>query len=679
MRVGHGSALLPVADGTAMGGYVDRPGPSTGVLDELQVDCLSIGGPAGRLVLVVAEVVCINEDLAAGVRRRVREALNDPDVDVWACATHTHSGPDVGCVAGGGPTPSEWRRRLGDAAVEAARAAVASERECAGRLHVGELRAVGSPRGHENAEHRVSVDVLSCVDVDGIVEGVLAVVPVHPTVLPAGSTLVSGDLTAAIRNALRPRLGSPWVVVATGAAGDISTRRTRRAQTPEECRRLGDEAAEQIARLMGTAPTSVWEADGGACSSRRDSVAMPVRRQDPTELKALRRSLQERHGVELRAGATATARTLETVLQGVDVAETHARWGAIDLSLSAARLGRLCLFGIGAEPFHSVRDDVRSRCADPAVVLGYANGHVGYLPDEDAYSEPGYEVLSSPFGPDAAATTVASLIDLLPDPTPTEDRVTATDAPEVNQLACARLMKAAIERVSETQTENISRAADLVVDAILNDGIIQVFGTGHSRSIAMEIAGRAGGLVPANALSIKDLVMYGGTAPSAILDPTIERDARLAQRILDLADTHPEDVFIIASNSGGNGSVVELALLAKGRGHQVIAVTSLEHTQHVVSRHESGKRLFEIADVVIDNCGVFGDAAMPLPAGGAIAATSSLTGVLIAQMLVAEVCGRLLRMGKEVPVLVSANVPGGDEHNEDLNERYGGRVRRSEP
>jgi uncharacterized phosphosugar-binding protein len=257
--------------------------------------------------------------------------------------------------------------------------------------------------------------------------------------------------------------------------------------------------------------------------------------------------------------------------------------------------------------------------------------------------------------------------------------VTATDTQEVDQHACARLMKAAVERVSETQTENISRAADLVVEAILNEGIIQVFGTGHSRSIAMEIAGRAGGLVPANALSIKDLVMYGGTAPSAILDPTIERDAGLAQRILDLADTHLEDVFIIASNSGGNGSVVELALLAKQRGHQVIAVTSLAHTQHVVSRHSSGKRLFEIADVVIDNCGVFGDAAMPLPAGGAIAATSSLTGVLIAQMLVAEVCGRLLRLGKEVPVLVSANVPGGDEHNEDLNERYGGRVRRSEP
>ena len=257
--------------------------------------------------------------------------------------------------------------------------------------------------------------------------------------------------------------------------------------------------------------------------------------------------------------------------------------------------------------------------------------------------------------------------------------MTVTDAQHVDQHACAQLMRDALERVIATQTANIARAADLVIEAIDDGGIMQVFGTGHSRSIAMEIAGRAGGLVPANALSIKDLVMYGDTAPAEILDPTIERDPELAARILALADTRPEDVFIIASNSGGNGSVVELARLARERGHQIVAVTSLAHSERVTSRHPSGLRLFEIADVVIDNCGVFGDASLPLPGGGAIAATSSLTGVLIAQMLVAEVCGRLLRLGKEVPVLISANVPGGDEHNEAVNARYGERVRRSEP
>jgi uncharacterized phosphosugar-binding protein len=257
--------------------------------------------------------------------------------------------------------------------------------------------------------------------------------------------------------------------------------------------------------------------------------------------------------------------------------------------------------------------------------------------------------------------------------------MTATEAHDIDQLACARIMGAALNRVVETQTPNIRRAAELVLDAIASGAIIQVFGTGHSRSIAMEIAGRAGGLVPANALSIKDVVMYGGARPDEILDPTVERDPALAHRILELADTRPEDVFIVASNSGGNGSVVELALLAKERGHPVIAITSLEHSRRVQSRHASGRRLFEVADVVIDNCGVFGDAALPLPDGAAIAATSSLTGVTIAQMLVAEVCGELLRRGMDVPVLRSQNVPGGDEHNEVLHRRYGARLRRYEP
>jgi uncharacterized phosphosugar-binding protein len=173
--------------------------------------------------------------------------------------------------------------------------------------------------------------------------------------------------------------------------------------------------------------------------------------------------------------------------------------------------------------------------------------------------------------------------------------------------------------------------------------------------------------------------MYGGVSPSEILDPSMERDPALAARILALSDIRPQDIFVIGSNSGGNGTVVELARLVKERGHRVIAVTSLDHSRRIVSRHPSGLRLFELADVVIDNGGVLGDAALQLPAGGAIGATSSLTSVLIAQLLVAEVCGLLLRTDVEVPVFVSANVPGGDQHNEKVLARYAGRVRLGEP
>jgi uncharacterized phosphosugar-binding protein len=254
-----------------------------------------------------------------------------------------------------------------------------------------------------------------------------------------------------------------------------------------------------------------------------------------------------------------------------------------------------------------------------------------------------------------------------------------TDTVPIDQRACADVMRAAIDKVIETQADNISAAAELIAAALQNDGVIQMFGTGHSRSFAQEIVGRAGGLIPANALAVKDLVMYGGADPDEILDPLLERDPALAERILALADIRPQDIFIVGSNSGGNGTVVEFARLVKQRGHQLIAVTSLDHSRQITSRHPSGQRLFELADVVIDNSGVFGDAALLLPTGGRIGATSSLTSILIAQLLVAEVCGLLLRADVDVPVFISANVPGGDAHNEKVLAHYTGRVRLGEP
>jgi uncharacterized phosphosugar-binding protein len=245
--------------------------------------------------------------------------------------------------------------------------------------------------------------------------------------------------------------------------------------------------------------------------------------------------------------------------------------------------------------------------------------------------------------------------------------------------AAVRILRGAFGRVVGTQRQPIAAAARLIADAIPAGGIVQVFGTGHSRAFAMEIAGRAGGLVPANMLAVKDLVFRGGDDPATILDPLVERDPALPARILALHDLHPRDVFLVVSSSGGNGSTVEMARLAKERGHPVVAVTSLAHSRGIMSRHPSGLRLFEVADIVIDNCSVYGDAELAISGGLTICPTSSLTGALIAQMITTQVCARLVAAGQEVPVYVSANVPEGDEHNERVEARYGARVVRSEP
>ncbi|WLW51488.1 SIS domain-containing protein [Streptomyces sp. YU58] len=234
-----------------------------------------------------------------------------------------------------------------------------------------------------------------------------------------------------------------------------------------------------------------------------------------------------------------------------------------------------------------------------------------------------------------------------------------------------------LKHLTESARPDVTRAAELIADCLRADGVIQAFGTGHSQAIVLEIAGRAGGLVPTNRLSIADLVLYGGDDPSVLDDPLLERQAGVAERLYELAAPHPQDLFVVISNSGVNSVIVEMALHAKKQGHKILAITSLTHTRAVPAGHASGYKLADLADVVLDNAAPRGDALLELPGGGAVSALSTLTGVMLVQMAVAEAVARLLAAGERPPVYVSANVPGGFEGNLELERRYAGRIRRT--
>ncbi|MGA7206320.1 MAG: sugar isomerase domain-containing protein [Specibacter sp.] len=225
----------------------------------------------------------------------------------------------------------------------------------------------------------------------------------------------------------------------------------------------------------------------------------------------------------------------------------------------------------------------------------------------------------------------------------------------------------------------LDEAANALADALNNGGVIQAFGTGHSEAFAMEIAGRAGGLIPTSKIALRDLVLHGNREVGVLdsLDGSVlERESGVAQELFDLSLVDPRDIFIIASNSGVNGSIVGLALLAKERGHKVVAVTSLEHTNSVETKHPCGMRLSEIADIVIDNRAPFGDTTLEVSGGGGVGAVSSITAAFIAQLLTIETVQCLVRAGKKPPIYISANIPGGDEHNTALVGHYVGRLRR---
>ncbi|RCG27098.1 sugar isomerase domain-containing protein [Sphaerisporangium album] len=247
---------------------------------------------------------------------------------------------------------------------------------------------------------------------------------------------------------------------------------------------------------------------------------------------------------------------------------------------------------------------------------------------------------------------------------------------DISAAAYAQEAERLVHEVAASQAGAVREAAALLGACLRGGGVIHAFGSGHSEAIAMEIAGRAGGLVPTNRLALRDLVLYGGEPASVLGSAELERDPSVARRVYDLAPVRPEDAFVLISSSGVNGSVVELASIVKERGHGLVALTSVRHSGEMKSRHPSGLKLMDLADVVLDNGAPYGDAVVPIPGGGTFGAVSTITSALLAQMVVAEIVRGLLEAGETPPIYRSANVVGGDEHNRALESRYAGRIRR---
>jgi len=222
------------------------------------------------------------------------------------------------------------------------------------------------------------------------------------------------------------------------------------------------------------------------------------------------------------------------------------------------------------------------------------------------------------------------------------------------------------------QTEKIEQAAKWIAECLANDGFIYTSGTGHSHIFAEEIFYRAGGFARVVAILDEALMLHKDASYST----EVERQEGYAARLLEGFPLSEKDVFIISSNSGRNTVSIEMAMIAKEKGSKVIVITNLKHTQSVSSRHPSGKKLFEIADLYFDNGGEIGDASVTLEGlDFKVGATSTATGAVILHGMMVQAAENLIEMGIKPEVFSSSNSDEGEEHNEALIRKYKGRIK----
>jgi len=230
-------------------------------------------------------------------------------------------------------------------------------------------------------------------------------------------------------------------------------------------------------------------------------------------------------------------------------------------------------------------------------------------------------------------------------------------------------LRALIDKIQDTQAEAIDRAATAIVESAAQGGAWHIYDTGHM--ISSEAIGRAGGLFLARPLR------YALTVDN----PTRQRPPRgpggeaslegLAAYVLRASNVRRGDVLLIGSVSGKTVPPVDLAIEAKRAGVTVIAMTSLAYSSGLASEHSSGKRLFEAADIVLDNGAPPEDAMLAVPGlGPKICPASGIGAATIIWALTAAVVQKMMARGLTPQIYKSINKPGNREENEVAEATY---------
>jgi uncharacterized phosphosugar-binding protein len=230
-----------------------------------------------------------------------------------------------------------------------------------------------------------------------------------------------------------------------------------------------------------------------------------------------------------------------------------------------------------------------------------------------------------------------------------------------------------LEDVRRTQADAIGRAAEACAQSIANDKLAFTFGTGHGALPALETFPRTGTIVGFRPIVESTMISFHHVwgDMGARQYRFIHAVEGYGKAILRSHQLDPADTMILFSHSGVNAVILDIALGAKEMGMSVVGVTSLPHSTASPSRHSFGKRLFEVADIVVDTGVPLADASIRIDGLEApVGANSTSVTIAIAQAIVAATAEKLVHRGVKPFVMVNPNTSGKASANETNDRNY---------
>ena len=217
-----------------------------------------------------------------------------------------------------------------------------------------------------------------------------------------------------------------------------------------------------------------------------------------------------------------------------------------------------------------------------------------------------------------------------------------------------------LKQLQDTQQAAIGRAAGHCASSIGAGKLVHLFGTGHGSFPALEAFPRSGSLVGFHPIAELPITLlhhvYGDMGVPQYR--FLHRQEGYGRAILEAHRLDPADTLVLFSHSGINPVVLDMALMAKEKGMALVGVTSRPHSEATASRHSSGKKLYEVADVVIDTGAPLGDACVRLDGlEDPVAAVSSMLVMTVVDAMIAETARILVQRGTPPHVEVNLNLP----------------------